>query len=77
MNKCFLIGDLIKIEKFKFIINEKIKYKSQISMKLKTLDKNIIELIAYDEVADYILRNKFEKNLIFISGEIQLIIFII
>lgn len=68
MNECFFIGNVIEIGKFKFIVNSKIKYKSKITMKIKLLDGNIINGIAYNEVADYILRNNFLKSTVFIQG---------
>ena len=71
MNKCFLIGKIIEIEKFKFIISKKSTNKSQIVLKIKLIDGTIVNTIAYDEVADYILRNNFSLNKVYIQGRIE------
>ncbi len=71
MNVCFFIGEVLEIGKFKFIVNPKIHFKSEITMKIKLIDGNIISVIAYNEVADYILRNNFFKSKVFMQGNLR------
>lgn len=71
MNECFFIGNVIEVGKFKFIINPEIQYKSEIITKIKLLDGNIIKVVAYDEVADYILRNNLMNSTVFIRGKLR------
>ena len=70
MNECFFIGKIIKIGKFKFICSSKTKHMSEIKIKLKLLDGTIINVIGYDAVADYILRNVHNENIVFINGRV-------
>lgn len=70
MNISFFIGNVVNIEDFKFILNSK-KHKSKIALNLKLLDKNIIKIVAYDETADYVLRNVCLGNTIFIQGKLR------
>ncbi len=70
MNISFFIGNVVKIEDFKFILDSK-KHKSKISLKLKLLDKNEIKVVAYDETADYVLRNVSLGNILFIQGKLK------
>jgi len=69
MNEVFLIGKIIEQSNFRFILNN--KHKSEICMKIKTLDGNIINLIAYDKSADYIVRNNFLNKMVFMQGKIN------
>lgn len=71
MNECFFIGNIIEIGKFKFILNPKIKYKSKIQIKVKLFDGNLVDAVAYDETADYILRNNFYNTTVFIQGKVR------
>ena len=71
MNECFFIGNVIEIGKFKFILNQKIKHKSKIQIKVKLFDGNLVDAVAYDETADYIFRNDFNKTTVFIQGKIR------
>ena len=68
MNEVFLIGNVIEKGDFKFIL-KKSKHKSQIEIKVKLLDGNIITAIAYDKQADYVLRKKLK--LVNIYGELK------
>lgn len=65
MNKCFLIGKIIEKGKFKFILNKKVKHKSQIQFKIELSNGSIIDVLAYDRTADYILRKKIDWILIY------------
>lgn len=67
MNISFFIGKVINIENFKFILNSK-EHRSKIVLNLKLLDKNKIRVVAYDETADYVLRNILIGNIVFIQG---------
>lgn len=70
MNISFFIGNVVNIENFKFILNSK-KHKSKIALNLKLLDKNTIKVVAYDETADYVLRNVSVGNTIFVQGKLR------
>lgn len=65
MNKCFFIGKIIEKGNFKFILNKNIRHKSQIQCKLVLSNNSIIDIIAYDRTADYILRKKIDFVLIY------------
>ena len=70
MNKVFLIGKIITEIEFEFIINS--KNISIASFKIETLDKQIIQIKAYNEIADYVYR-KFNKNdIITIEGKLEI-----
>ena len=71
MNKCFFMGNVVEVQKFKFILNKNKKHKSEITLKVKLLDGNYINAIAYDEVADYVLRNNFSNNMVCIQGSLE------
>lgn len=71
MNIGFFIGKILEIEKFKFIINSKDGRKSRIVINVELLDGNIIKAIAYDETADYILRNNYFEKEVFIKGRLE------
>ncbi|MBR2745013.1 MAG: hypothetical protein IKE01_06970 [Clostridia bacterium] len=71
MNKCFFIGQVIEVQKFKFILNKNIKHKSEIGLKIKLLDKNCIRAVAYDGVADYVLRNIFCNSMVCVQGRME------
>lgn len=74
MNIGFFIGKILEIEKFKFIINSKDGRKSRIVIKVELLDGNIIKAIAYDETADYILRNDYFEKEVFIKGRLECVL---
>lgn len=56
-NRGYFLRQVVCIDDFKFML--KSKYKSRISLKIKTSKDNVFTAIAYDEKADYILRNDF------------------
>ena len=74
MNIGFFIGKILEIEKFKFIINSKDGRKSRIVINVELLDGNIIKAIAYDETADYILRNDYFEKEVFIKGRLECVL---
>lgn len=71
MNICFMMGTIVEIERFKFILNKQTKHKSRVAMRIKLIDGKIIEVIAYDQMADYILRNEFLNSVVFVQGELE------
>lgn len=71
MNICFFIGKVLEIGQFKFIVNKKSYYKSKITLKIEILGGNIINVIAYDQVADYILRSDLLNSTVFLQGKLK------
>ena len=69
MNKVFLIGRIITEIEFKFIINS--KNISIASFKIETLDKQIIQIKAYNEIADYVYRRFNKNDIITIEGKLE------
>ena len=81
MNEVFIIGKVAEISPFKFIIYEKPKNKdtkpkkifekhqSVIEMKIELVKGDALKAIAYDEKADYVLRNDFQGKIVFINGK--------
>ena len=69
MNICILLGRIESEIEFKFIINS--KNKSIAYFNLKLLNKSIIKVIAYNEIADYIYSNFKQGELIAIEGQIR------
>ena len=67
MNEVFLIGRLIENVDFDFIINSK-KYKSIARMKIETLDKQYIKIIAYNSLADFVSSRLKKLDYVFING---------
>ena len=67
MNEVFLIGRLIENVEFDFIINSK-KYKSIARMKIETLDKQYINIITYDFLADFAYSKIKKLDYVFING---------
>ena len=59
MNECFFIGNIQEEINFKFILNG--KNNSIATFPLELLDNEIINIIAYNEKADYCFR-KFKKQ---------------
>ena len=60
MNIVVISGKIISDVEFNFIYNKNIKekYTSIAMCKLKLDDENIIDVYGYDEVADYLYKNK-------------------
>lgn len=61
MNICFLSGVITDVYKFKFIYNENIKHKCIVNVKLKMDNNYEFELIAFDEMIEEVIRNKFKS----------------
>ena len=76
MNLCFLIGKIISEINFKFVLNSKnisIAY-----FKIELNNKSIVEVKAYNELADYCY-SKFKKNNIiaiqgYLSNDTEIVI---
>ena len=69
MNKVFLIGKIITDIDFKFIIGS--KNISIARFKIETMDRQIIAIKAYNEMADYAYRKLNKNNLIDIEGKLE------
>ena len=69
MNKVFLIGKIITDIDFKFIISS--KNISIARFKIETMDRQIIAIKAYNEMADYYYSNFEIKDTICIKGRIN------
>ena len=69
MNKVFLIGKIITDIDFKFIIIS--KNISIARFKIATLDKQVVPIKAYNEMADYAYRKLNRNNLIDIEGKLE------
>ena len=70
MNEVFLIGKIVTEISFKFIINSK-NNKSIVNFEIESVDKQIINLIAYDEIADYCYSKLNKDKYIFIYGKLN------
>ena len=57
MNICFLIGKIISKIEFDFVIGNNKGFKNErisvVRFKLKLLDENVVNIIGYNEVADF------------------------
>ena len=74
MNKVYLIGKIIEISDYKFFYNSK-KYDSKITITIKTLESiyrsgEIIEISAYNNVADKVYRYCKNNDIISVEGKI-------
>ena len=70
MNEIYIIGTINEKIEFKFVVNNK-RYFSKVKFKLKTLDKQILKIVCYNDVADLILKNIKERDKIIIRGRIN------
>ena len=69
MNEVFLIGKIITDIDFKFIINS--KNISVALFEIELLDKQIVKLKAYNEMADLCYSKLNQNNWIFVNGKIE------
>ena len=69
MNLCILIGKIVSEIEFKFIINS--KHKSIACFDLELSNKSIVNVKAYDEIADYCYKELSEKDKILIYGKLN------
>lgn len=69
MNEVFLIGKIISNIEFKFIINS--KNKAIACFEIKTADKQIIRVQAYNQLADFAYSKLNSNDKVFINGYIE------
>ena len=70
MNKVFIIGKVITEVKFDFILNS--KHISVARFRVITVrDKQEIEIMAYDEMADYVYANLKHEDVVMINGYLE------
>ena len=68
MNEVFLIGKIISDIEFKFIINS--KNKAIACFEIKTADKQIVRIQAYNQLADFAYSKLNTNDKVFINGYI-------
>lgn len=69
MNLCILLGKIVSEINFKFIIKSKNKSIAYFDMEL--LNKSIIRIKSYDEVADHVYRKFRTGQIVVIEGKIR------
>ena len=70
MNKVFIIGKVITEVKFDFTLNS--KHISVAGFRTVTVcDEQEIEIMAYDEMADYIYANLKHEDVVMINGYLE------
>ena len=69
MNEVFLIRKLISDIEFKFIINS--KNKAIACFEIKTADKQIVRIQAYNQLADFAYSKLNTNDKVFINGYIE------
>ena len=69
MNEVFLIGKIISDIEFKFIINS--KNKAIACFEIKTADKQIVRMQAYNKLADFAYSKLNSNDKVFINGYIE------
>ena len=69
MNEVFLIGKIISNIEFKFIINS--KNKAIACFEIKTVDKQIVRIQAYNQLADFAYSQLNKNDKVLINGYIE------
>ena len=69
MNEVFLIGKIISDIEFKFIINS--KNKAIACFEIKTADKQIVRIQAYNQLADFAYSKLNTNDKVFVNGYIE------
>ena len=69
MNEVFLIGKIISNIEFKFTINS--KNKAIACFEIKTVDKQIVRVQAYNKLADFAYSKLNTNDKVFINGYIE------
>ena len=69
MNLCILLGKIKSDIEFKFIINS--KNKSIVEFKIQLLNESIVQIQAYNEMADYCYKEMNKNDMIFIYGKLN------
>ena len=72
MNEVFLIGKVVDDVKFDFIINS--KKISIANFTIETLDEQKIYIRCYDKLADFSYRNLSNGDVVFIYGQIIIVV---
>ena len=70
MNEVVIIGKLITEVEFDFILNSKHVSICRFRV-VPTCDKQEIEVIAYDEMADYVYANLKHEDVVMINGYLE------
>ena len=70
MNEVFIIGKVITEVKFDFILNSKHISIARFGV-ITVRDKQEIEIMAYDEMADYIYANLKHEDVVIINGYLE------
>ena len=70
MNEVFIIGKVITEVKFDFILNSKHISIARFGV-ITVCDKQEIEIMAYDEMADYVYATIMQKDVVMINGYLQ------
>lgn len=70
MNKVFIIGKVITEVKFDFILNSKHISIARFGV-ITVCDKQEIEIMAYDEMADYVYTTIKQKDIVMINGYLE------
>ena len=70
MNEVFIMGKVITEVKFDFILNSKHISIARFGV-ITVCDKQEIEIIAYDEIADYIYANLKHEDVVMINGYLE------
>lgn len=70
MNEVFIIGKVITEVKFDFILNSKHISIARFGV-ITVCDKQEIEIMAYDEMADYVYTTIKQKDIVMINGYLE------
>lgn len=63
------IGEVVHIDKFKFIYGGNLTHKSVISIEVRLIDDELVYLRGFDDIADTILRSDFK--FVYIHGQLK------
>ena len=69
MNEVFLMGKVIEDIEYKFMLKKRKNAKAKIELKL--IDETKVEVVAYNEQADYTLQNIKIRNNVFVYWKLQ------
>ena len=69
MNECFIIGKILSEIRFNFVLNS--KNISIVEFELEVNNKSIIEIIGYNEIADFCYSKLVMGDMVSIYGKIS------
>lgn len=69
MNEIFLIGEIVTEIDFKFILNS--KHISIALFEIELLNRSIVKVKAYDDMADFVYSKLIKGDIIFIYGSME------